>query len=201
MTEVIDWQVWALNQEMVPPATWFLSGFPSHRETVMLRAATMTNAPSRTALTPAASGYAMPAEWERHAATWLAWPHHEADWPGKMEAIRWVYAEMVRKLAPGELVRLLVRHEAEGQRAQDHFRRSDCDSKNVRFVTHPTFNGEVFTDPSHVAVKSLNRRMRSARFTSLWPRVGLRWPTRRERSQATTVWAWLPDGHPPKWCP
>ena len=157
MTEVIDWQVWALNQEMVPPATWFLSGFPSHRETVMLRAATMTNAPSRTALTPAASGDAMPAEWERHAATWLAWPHHEADWPGKMEAIRWVYAEMVRKLAPGELVRLLVRHEAEGQRAQDHFRRSDCDSKNVRFVTHPT-NRSWLRDSGPIFVKRQTRR-------------------------------------------
>ncbi|MGA2855204.1 MAG: agmatine deiminase family protein, partial [Verrucomicrobiota bacterium] len=30
---------------------------------------------------PAGLGYAMPAEWEPHAATWLAWPHNEADWP------------------------------------------------------------------------------------------------------------------------
>ena len=60
--------------------------------------------------TPAGLGYSMPAEWETHAATWLAWPHHEADWPGKMDAIRWVYGEMVRKISPGELVRMLVRH-------------------------------------------------------------------------------------------
>ncbi|HEX7619462.1 MAG TPA: agmatine deiminase family protein, partial [Verrucomicrobiae bacterium] len=66
-----------------------------------------------TAANPAGLGFAMPAEWEPHAATWLAWPHHEADWPGKMEAIRWVYGEMARKISPGETVRLLVRHPAE----------------------------------------------------------------------------------------
>ena len=75
----------------------------------------MANVQSANASTPAALGYAMPAEWERHEATWLAWPHHEADWPGKMEAVRWVYGEMVRKIAPGEIVRILVRHEAEAK--------------------------------------------------------------------------------------
>jgi len=40
----------------------------------------------------------MPAEWEPHVATWIAWPHHEPDWPGKLDAIRWVYAEIVRTL-------------------------------------------------------------------------------------------------------
>ena len=57
----------------------------------------------------------MPAEWEQHEATWLAWPHHEADWPGKMDAVRWVYGEMVRKISPGEIVRVLVRHRAEAE--------------------------------------------------------------------------------------
>lgn len=49
----------------------------------------------------------MPAEWEPHAATWIAWPHHEPDWPGKLDAIPWVYAEIVRALAPTEPVRVL----------------------------------------------------------------------------------------------
>jgi agmatine deiminase len=43
----------------------------------------------------------MPAEWEPHDATWIAWPHHEPDWPGKLDAIRWDYAEIVRALATG----------------------------------------------------------------------------------------------------
>ncbi|MFI5290562.1 MAG: agmatine deiminase family protein, partial [Polyangia bacterium] len=45
---------------------------------------------------PAALGFRMPAEWEPHAATWLAWPHEKSDWPGKFEPIPWVYGEVVR---------------------------------------------------------------------------------------------------------
>src|SRR5688572_784946 len=49
----------------------------------------------------------MPAEWEPHRATWLAWPHHEPDWPGKFGSIPWVYAEIVRVLAGHEPVEIL----------------------------------------------------------------------------------------------
>ncbi|MGD0251628.1 MAG: agmatine deiminase family protein [Verrucomicrobiota bacterium] len=101
----------------------------------------MTNVQSANASTPAALGYAMPAEWERHDATWLAWPHNEADWPGKMDAVRWVYGEMVRKISPGELVRILVRHEAEQKLAAGRLKRAGCDLKNVRFIVHPTNRG------------------------------------------------------------
>jgi agmatine deiminase len=62
--------------------------------------------------TPAALGYRMPAEWERHAATWIAWPHNRADWPGKFEAIPWIYAEIIRQLARVERVNILVQSEA-----------------------------------------------------------------------------------------
>jgi len=56
--------------------------------------------------------YRMPAEWEAHAATWIAWPHHEPDWPGKLDAIPWVYAEIVRALAPTEVVHVLCQDAA-----------------------------------------------------------------------------------------
>ena len=49
----------------------------------------------------------MPAEWEPHRATWIAWPHHEPDWPGKLPVIPWVYAEIVRVLADYERVEIL----------------------------------------------------------------------------------------------
>ena len=49
----------------------------------------------------------MPAEWEPHRATWIAWPHHEPDWPGKLGAIPWVYAEIARVLANHEQVEIL----------------------------------------------------------------------------------------------
>jgi agmatine deiminase len=58
-----------------------------------------------------------PAEWEPHAATWIGWPHHEPDWPGKFAPIPWVYAEIVRALHRHEPVHILcpdvpVREEA-----------------------------------------------------------------------------------------
>ena len=58
--------------------------------------------------TPGSQGFAMPAEWSRHQATWLAWPHNVHDWPGKFAPIPWVFGEIVRTLARGETVRLLV---------------------------------------------------------------------------------------------
>ena len=55
--------------------------------------------------------FRMPAEWEPHEATWIAWPHHEPDWPGKLEPIPWVYGEIVRVLHTHERVEILERDE------------------------------------------------------------------------------------------
>jgi agmatine deiminase len=60
----------------------------------------------------------MPAEWERHEATWIAWPHHEPDWPGKIGAIPWVYAEIVRALHQHERVEILCHDESVRASAQ-----------------------------------------------------------------------------------
>jgi agmatine deiminase len=53
----------------------------------------------------------MPAEWELHRATWISWPHHEADWPGKFGPVPWVYAEIARILAEHETVEILCHSE------------------------------------------------------------------------------------------
>ncbi len=83
----------------------------------------------------------MPAEWERHEATWLGWPHNETDWPDKIDTIRWVYGEMVRKISAGELVRILVRTRAEEKLASSYLKRAGCNLKRVEFVVHPTNRG------------------------------------------------------------
>ena len=90
---------------------------------------------------PAAQGYAMPAEWEKHEATWLAWPHNPTDWPDKLDTIRWVYGEMTRKIAPGEKVRLLVRDVAEKAMARSYLVRAGADVQRVQFIVHPTNRG------------------------------------------------------------
>jgi agmatine deiminase len=67
---------------------------------------------------PAALGYRMPAEWEPHEATWIAWPHNRSDWPGKFEAIPFIYAEIIRQLARVERVNILVNDEAAETKAR-----------------------------------------------------------------------------------
>jgi agmatine deiminase len=57
-------------------------------------------------------GSRWPAEWERHDATWIAWPHNTADWPGKFEPIPWVFAEIVRALHSHERVEILCHDES-----------------------------------------------------------------------------------------
>lgn len=58
--------------------------------------------------TPDQLGFRMPAEWERHEATWLAWPHNREDWPGKFAPTPWVYSEIVRVLSRHEPVNIVV---------------------------------------------------------------------------------------------
>jgi agmatine deiminase len=62
--------------------------------------------------------FRMPAEWEPHRATWVAWPHHEADWPGKFGSIPWVYAEIIRVLADHETVNILCHSHDVAERAR-----------------------------------------------------------------------------------
>ena len=81
----------------------------------------------------AAAGCRMPAEWEPHASTWLAWPHFRGDWPGKFEPILWVYAEIIRNLARYERVDLIVKSERAERGAKEILEKADALSDNVVF--------------------------------------------------------------------
>ena len=115
--------------------------------------------------TPAALGYCMPAEWERHEATWMAWPHCAADWPGKLDSIRWAYGEMIRRISPGEVVRLLVRHKAERNLAARYLKRAGCDLNCVEFILHPT-NRAWLRDSGPIFVRQKRRTSNTKHRTS-----------------------------------
>src|SRR5436305_1413493 len=83
-------------------------------------------------------GFRMPAEWEPHAATWLAWPHYKLDWPGKFEPIPWVYAEIIRYLSRGERVEIIVKDAAAEKEARKVLKRAHALNENVRFHRWPT---------------------------------------------------------------
>jgi len=95
---------------------------------------------------PAAQGYRMPAEWEPHESTWLAWPHLRSDWPGKFEPIPWVYAEIIRNLARHERVDLIVSNVNAERNAKAILEKADALSDNIVF--HPWRTDRVWTRDS-----------------------------------------------------
>ena len=50
----------------------------------------------------------LPAEWEKHEATWLVWPQRSDDWPGKFASIKWVYCDIIKIISDSEPLRLIV---------------------------------------------------------------------------------------------
>jgi agmatine deiminase len=79
----------------------------------------------------------LPAEFEPHAATWLAWPKNPTDWPGKIVPVYWVYGELARLLARSERVRIIVRDAAQEQRVRAVLRRAHADMTAIAFVRWP----------------------------------------------------------------
>lgn len=88
--------------------------------------------------TPKQLGYHFPAEFAKHTATWLSWPHKEASWPGKIEAIYPRYAEFIKRVAEGEQVNINVADEAMIHKATRHLNEAGVDFTNIRFFIHPT---------------------------------------------------------------
>lgn len=93
--------------------------------------------------TPFELGYWMPAEWETHEATWLAWPHEKTDWPGKFAPIPWVYGDIVRRLAQVERVRILVESGAAERAARQVLAKCGANQHAVSFFRVPTNRGWI----------------------------------------------------------
>ena len=85
------------------------------------------------AITAPPRGFRMPAEWEPHEATWLAWPHEKSDWPGKFAPIPWLYGEIVRPLARVERVRILVQDAQAEQSARRVLKKCHANLDAVEF--------------------------------------------------------------------
>src|SRR5258705_12052971 len=89
------------------------------------------------------SSFRMPAEWDPHAATWLAWPHFRGDWPGKFEPIPWVYAEIIRYLSRHERVELIVKDAAAEKLARKTLKRPHALNDRVPFHRRPPNQGRT----------------------------------------------------------
>ncbi|MFN8340050.1 MAG: agmatine deiminase family protein [Cyclobacteriaceae bacterium] len=89
-------------------------------------------------MTPREEGYHFPAEFEKHEATWLSWPHKEASWPGKIHTVYAPYAQFIRCLSQDEKVRINVRDEKMKDFALQHIAAAGANLSNVEFFFHPT---------------------------------------------------------------
>ena len=88
--------------------------------------------------TPHAAGYYFPAEFAKHTATWLSWPHKEASWPGKIDTIYPVYAQFVKLVAEGEKVNINVLDEQMKAQVLTHLQRAGANLDNIGVFIHPT---------------------------------------------------------------
>jgi agmatine deiminase len=100
----------------------------------------------------------MPAEWEPHRATWIAWPHHEADWPGKFEPIPWVYAEIARAIALHEPVEILCPSEAVAESARAMLTAHGARLDRIRLHIVPT-DRVWLRDSAPIAVQDESRHV------------------------------------------
>jgi len=91
--------------------------------------------------TLAQQGFIMPAEWEKHSRTWLAWPNEKLDWPGKFAPIPWVFAEIARHITASEKLGLVVKNKTAEKLAQEFLDKSGVNLGMVEFLVHPTNRG------------------------------------------------------------
>ncbi len=88
--------------------------------------------------TPKQLGYFFPAEWYKHTATWLSWPHKEASWPGKIETIYKPYCQFIKAVSEGENVCINVANAAMEVFAKEHLSNEGVDLNKIKFFHHPT---------------------------------------------------------------
>jgi len=91
--------------------------------------------------TPAQLGYRMPAEWHRHAATWLSWPKDPETWPDRVPQVEEVFLQMVAALAPYEIVNLLVDDAATEASVRE--RCAFAHAESIRFHRIPTVDSWI----------------------------------------------------------
>lgn len=88
--------------------------------------------------TPRELGYYFPAEWEKHEATWLSWPHKEASWPGKLDSVYPVYLRFIEALSRSEQVNINVNDETMRNKVSLLLSEAGINQKNIRLYIHPT---------------------------------------------------------------
>lgn len=107
--------------------------------------------------------FRLPAEWEKHEATWLGWPHNKEDWPGKFAPIPWVYGEIVKNISRGEKVRIVVEDKVHQGKAEKILKQLNLGFDNIEFYKLKTNRGWM-RDISPAYVKDRNNKTTAVHF-------------------------------------
>ena len=105
----------------------------------------------------------LPAEWEKHQATLLAFPHDGRDWPGKYDAVKWAFVEIIRKVAPHEPVLLVVKSREHRDRVAAMLKQAHADAGKVRYIILPT-NRSWMRDSGPLVVKRSDGKREALQF-------------------------------------
>ena len=87
-------------------------------------------------LTPRFMGYRFPAEWEKHKATWLSYPHNENSWPERIETIFPAYNRFIKEISEGEIVNINVLNKEMLEKVKLQLFEIGTDLKKINFYFH-----------------------------------------------------------------
>ncbi len=83
--------------------------------------------------TPSELGYHMPAEWEKHDAIWLAWPHDPTTFPDCVEKVEDTYVQIIKHIHESEIVNLFVKDEDMKLKATKLLMHEGVNLEKIRF--------------------------------------------------------------------
>jgi agmatine deiminase len=108
--------------------------------------------------TPAALGFAMPAEWEPHAATWMGWPFDDEYWLGYLEVARQDFTGLIRTIADFESVIVTVATEEAEEDARRRLSATTNGLRNIRFRRFP-LDDIWFRDMAPIFIRDKNNKL------------------------------------------
>ena len=89
--------------------------------------------------TPKSLGYSFPAEWSKHRATWLSYPHDDSySWPGTLPRIFPFYNNFIKELSKGEQVCINVRSEKLRDKVIHDLSETGVDISRITLLLNPT---------------------------------------------------------------
>lgn len=112
-------------------------------------------------------GYRLPAEWELHAATWLAWPHNLSTWDTDLDQVQAVFIQIIKAIANHETVYLVVPDEPTWAQAESRLKYADSSHNVVLQV--------ISTDDAWIRDYGAMFVARVDDETSLPKRIGIDW--------------------------